>query len=63
MDKCETSAGAVVFTETDGIIKFVLVKSVAGVWGFPKGHPEDGESEREAAEREIREETSLEVSF
>lgn len=38
-----------------------LVKLKAGHWGFPKGHPEEGEEEREAAVRELFEETELVV--
>lgn len=30
-------------------------------WGFPKGHAESGETPRQTAERELQEETSLEV--
>lgn len=39
-----------------------LVKSKrGGYWGFPKGHPEAGELPKEAALRELKEETSLEI--
>ena len=33
----------------------------AGFWGFPKGHPEKGESKQEAASRELKEETGLTI--
>jgi len=33
----------------------------AKYWGFPKGHAEQGESPKEAAVRELREETNLEI--
>jgi len=39
--------------------EYLLVQHHAGHWGFPKGHPEEGESDREAALRELREETGL----
>lgn len=37
----------------------LLVHHRAGHWAFPKGHPERDESPRQAAERELREETGL----
>ena len=57
----ETSAGAVVFTRTDGGVKYVITESVRGIHGFPKGHIEPGETETAAALREIREEVGLNV--
>lgn len=53
----ERSCGAVVVTEKDGRRHYVLVKG--GYIGLPKGHMEQGESERETALREIREETCV----
>ena len=59
----EKSCGVVVFREErEGIRKFLLVKNKNGShWGFPKGHIEEGESEQQTAEREVREETGLAV--
>ncbi len=57
----EYSCGAVVFTRTDSGIRYVIIESLEGIHGFPKGHMEPGETERETALREIREETGLEV--
>lgn len=37
----------------------LLVQHHAGYWAFPKGHPERGETPRQAAERELGEETGL----
>ena len=59
----EKSCGAVVFTRKDGTLYYVLVKQKKGFYGFPKGHMEKGESERETALREIREETGLRPRF
>lgn len=56
----EYSAGAAVFRREAGRILFLLVYSNrTKIWGFPKGHIEPGESELDAARREIREETGL----
>ena len=59
----ERSCGAVVFTRADGKIRYVLIRNKGGVWGFPKGHIEAGETEEETALREIWEETGLRVRF
>ena len=61
--KVEKSSGAVVFTRDGGQIKYVIVQSLSGAYGFPKGHIESGESETEAALREVREETGLRVDI
>lgn len=55
----ERTCGAVVFTIKDNSIKYVIVKSLKGFYGFPKGHIEPGESKDEAALREIHEETGI----
>lgn len=55
----EKSCGAVVFTRIAGQIKYVLVQQLEGFYGFPKGHMEEGESEKETALREIFEEVHL----
>ena len=57
--KLETSCGAVVFTRVDGEIRYVVICSTEGIHGFPKGHVEGNETERETALREIREEVGL----
>lgn len=60
----EHSCGAVVFTRQDnGIIKYVIVESLEGFFGFPKGHAEGRETEVETALREIMEETGLSVNI
>ena len=62
-EKTEKSCGAVVFTRDDGEIRYVIVESKGGYFGFPKGHMEGAETERETALREIREETGLRVEL
>ena len=59
----EKSCGAVVFTMVGDTLKYLLVHSINGFWGFPKGHMEYGESEYDTARREIKEETGVDVMF
>ena len=59
----EKSCGAVVFTVADGQIKYLLVQGLGGVYGFPKGHVEAGETETETALREVFEETHVRISL
>lgn len=64
--KClyEKSCGAVVFYNGKSNTRILLVKNNNGrYWSFPKGHIEIGETEKETAVREIKEETSLEVEI
>ncbi|WP_340695304.1 NUDIX hydrolase [Hydrogenobacter thermophilus] len=51
----EFSAGGVLIK--DG--KILLVKNPSGVWTFPKGIVEQGESTEDAALREVEEETGI----
>ena len=55
----EKSCGAVVFTRMNGTIRYVLVQQKEEFYGFPKGHMEPGETEKETALREIREEIGI----
>ena len=57
----EKSCGAIVFTKENKQIKYVIVCSKEGIFGFPKGHMEGTETETETALREIFEETGLSV--
>ena len=57
--KTETSAGIVVFHEKE----FLLLHYPEGHWDFPKGVIESGEGHEQAALRETKEETNLEVEI
>ena len=62
--RLEFSAGAVVYKEDEeGKPLFLLLMKENKEYDIPKGHIEKGESSAEAARREIREETGLEVDF
>jgi 8-oxo-dGTP diphosphatase len=54
------AGGVVVRHRDDGVVELLLVHRPAyDDWSFPKGKCEDGESEEEAAVREVEEETGL----
>ena len=57
----EKSCGAVVFTRIDNNIKYLLIQNLEGVYGFPKGHVEEGETLIECAVRETEEEIKRKV--
>lgn len=61
--KYEISCGGVVFTRIEGKILYVIIKSLEGYYGFPKGHMEGNETEEQTALREIFEETGLKVKL
>ena len=57
----ERSAGAVVFSSTPDGPEYLLLRYGGGNWGFPKGHVEAGETDVQAAQREVAEETGIAV--
>ncbi|OGJ05381.1 transcription antitermination factor NusB [Candidatus Nomurabacteria bacterium RIFOXYC2_FULL_36_19] len=57
----EKKGGALVYAKKDGKIFFALVHDVFGYWTISKGSIEDGESEKEATKREIKEEIGLDI--
>lgn len=60
----EFSAGGIIINDSGQVL---LIKNAAlrdpkkAYWGFPKGHINSGEKSKEAALREIKEETNIEA--
>jgi bis(5'-nucleosidyl)-tetraphosphatase len=62
--KTKKSCGAIIYRKRLGHVQYLVIQHTnGGHWGFPKGHPEAGETERETALREVHEETGLHVGF
>ncbi len=57
--KHEKSCGVIIFTRENNEIEFVVIKSINGFYGFPKGHVEADETETQTALREVYEEVGL----
>jgi ADP-ribose pyrophosphatase YjhB (NUDIX family) len=57
----EPTSGGMVFrrNKKTNDIEILLIQDAKDRWTIPKGHIEEGESAKETAEREIREETGL----
>jgi diadenosine hexaphosphate hydrolase (ATP-forming) len=57
----EPTAGGIIFrrnTETKAV-EILLIQDAKNRWTIPKGHIEEGETAKQTAEREIKEETGL----
>jgi len=64
--RIDEAAGGVVISMVDGTLRLVLIRTERNLvsrWSLPKGHFHDGESSEEAAVREVREETGLDVEI
>ncbi|HEX8362031.1 MAG TPA: NUDIX domain-containing protein [Longimicrobium sp.] len=60
----QLAAGIVLFREEEGARRYLLVRSALTrrpIWEFPKGGVEAGETDAEAAERELQEEAGVRV--
>jgi 8-oxo-dGTP pyrophosphatase MutT (NUDIX family) len=55
----EKSAGGIIFRTRDRKIELCLIRDNYGVWTFPKGKVEAGETEQQAALREVGEEVGI----
>lgn len=60
----DVSAGLVLFCETQHGREYLLIRYPSGHFDYARGHLEDGETKKEAALREVEEETGIrEVQF
>lgn len=58
----DESFGVIPLSRSKGIWEVFLIQhNRSGYWGFPKGHAESNENQMEAAFRELKEETNLEL--
>ncbi|XOU94639.1 MAG: bis(5'-nucleosyl)-tetraphosphatase [Candidatus Kerfeldbacteria bacterium] len=53
------SAGAIIYYNDNGELKFLLLQYIGKYWEYARGHVESGESKIDTARREISEETGL----
>lgn len=61
--KQEESFGIIPLSKKKGYWEvFIIQHHRGGYWGFPKGHAEPNESSHEAAVRELKEETNLDLA-
>lgn len=56
----EPTAGGIVYRKKAGKVEILLIQDAKDRWTIPKGHIEEGETAKETAAREIKEETGLE---
>jgi len=58
----EESFGIIPLRRQENSWEVLLIQHGAGHWGFPKGHPEPGESPQETATRELKEEVGVDIT-
>lgn len=64
MVKKEKSCGALVYRVEQGQVDLLVLRHrLGGHWAFPKGHVEAGETEKQTALREVKEETGLDIQL
>lgn len=56
----EPTAGGIVYRYHKNQLQILLIQDAKNRWTIPKGHIEEGESAKQTAEREVKEETGLE---
>lgn len=61
--KNQFSSGVVIYRKQNGTIEYLVLHYQKGHWDFPKGKIENGETKKEAALRELKEETGLVASL
>lgn len=60
----EKSCGVVIFRRENDKIEYLIIRQKNDShWGYPKGHVEERETERETALREVKEETGLSINI
>ncbi|MEO0587345.1 MAG: NUDIX domain-containing protein [Planctomycetota bacterium] len=57
----DASFGVIAVDGSGDGVRVLVVKHHAGHWAFPKGHAEKGETDEQAARRELEEETGVRV--
>lgn len=66
--KTDISYGVIPIRKSEGSWEVFLINQFSRIgnnsyWVFPKGHPESGETPKQTAFRELKEETNMEVSL